>query len=75
MPFFDPALPLLRQLAEHFAQVQSQFRVPSLSAPLGDEHRLIFALPLSMTSLSISSIANSLSLLWRLPSASLRHGL
>jgi len=48
MPFFDPTLLLLGQLAEHLAQVPPQLPIQHSSPALGDEHNVIFALPLGM---------------------------
>jgi hypothetical protein len=54
--FFDPAFFLLRQLAKHLPEVPSQLPVKCLPAALGNEHNMIFALPLLWLRLSYSSI-------------------
>ena len=48
VPFFHPALLLLRPLAEYLAHVPPQFLLPLSSPALGDEHHMVFALPLVM---------------------------
>jgi hypothetical protein len=48
VPFFHPALLLLRPLAEHLAYVPPQFPLPLSSPDLGDEHHRVFALPLAV---------------------------
>ena len=44
--FFDPALLLQRQLAEHLSEMLPQFPIKYLPAVLGNEHHVVFALPL-----------------------------
>ena len=46
MPFLDPALLLLRQLAKHLPKMPPQLPVQRLPAALRDEHHVVFALPL-----------------------------
>src|SRR5260370_10161723 len=48
MTLLDPALFLLRQLAEDIAEMRSQLPVQGLSPALGNEHNVIFALPLAV---------------------------
>src|SRR6202790_220925 len=48
MAFFNLAFLLQRQLAEDLAEMPSQFPVKRLSAALGNEHNMIFALPLAV---------------------------
>src|SRR6202521_6218245 len=48
MAFFNLAFLLQRQLAEDLAAMPSQFPVKRLSAALGNEHNMIFALPLAV---------------------------
>jgi hypothetical protein len=44
MPFLDSALLLQRQFAKYFSEMLPQFLVERLSAALGNEHDMIFAL-------------------------------
>src|SRR5258705_7433611 len=48
MAFFDSAFLLQRQLAEDIAKMRSQLPVQGLSPALGNEHNVIFALPLAV---------------------------
>src|SRR5258705_8497774 len=48
MAFFDSAFLLQRQLAEDIAEMRSQLPVQGLSPALGNEHNVIFALPLAV---------------------------
>jgi acetate CoA/acetoacetate CoA-transferase beta subunit len=50
VPLFDPAFLLLRQLTKHLSEVPPQLRVKRLPAALGNEHNMIFALPLAVAS-------------------------
>ena len=43
---FDPAFLLQRQLAKHLPEVLPQFSVEHLPAGLGNDHHMVFALPL-----------------------------
>jgi hypothetical protein len=43
--FFDPALLLQGQLAEHISEMLPQFPIKYLPAVLGNEHNVVFALP------------------------------
>ena len=52
MTFLDAALLLYGQLAEHLAQVTSQLHIQRLPAALGNEHHLVFAVPLGAEGLS-----------------------
>ena len=46
MPFFDPALFLLRQPAEDLAKIPAQLHIQRLAAALGYENNVVFARPL-----------------------------
>src|SRR5712664_1284224 len=48
MTFFDPAFLLLCQLAKYIPEVPPQLPVKRLPAALGNEHNMIFALPLAV---------------------------
>src|SRR5260370_14696866 len=48
MAFFNSAFLLQRQLAEDIAEMRSQLPVQGLSPALGNEHNVIFALPLAV---------------------------
>jgi hypothetical protein len=48
MPLLDPALLLLSQLAEYLSKVLAQLLVQRLSAALGNEHNMVFTLPLGV---------------------------
>jgi len=48
MAFFDAAFLLQCQLAEHLSEMPSQFPIQRLPAALGNEHNMIFALPLAV---------------------------
>src|ERR1700682_2130038 len=48
MAFFDSAFLLQRQLTEHLAEMPSQFPVKRLPTALGNEHDMVFALPLAV---------------------------
>ena len=45
---FDPAFLLQRQLAKHIPQVLPQFSAERLPAVRGNEHHVVFALPLGV---------------------------
>jgi hypothetical protein len=45
MPFQNPALSLLGQLAKHFTQMSSQAPVQHLPATLRDKNNVVLALP------------------------------
>src|ERR1700686_2761357 len=46
MAFFDSTFLLHGQLAEDLSEMLSQFPIKRLSAALGNEHHMVFALPL-----------------------------
>jgi hypothetical protein len=48
MPFQNPALFLLGQLAKYLPAVLTQLLVELLAPTLGDEHHLVFAFPSRM---------------------------
>jgi hypothetical protein len=48
MALFDPAFFFQRRIAEDLAEMRSQLRVQRLSPALGNEHHMIFALPLTV---------------------------
>jgi hypothetical protein len=48
MAFFDSAFLLQCKLAEDLAEMRSQLPVQGLSPALGNEHNVIFALPLAV---------------------------
>ena len=48
MTFFDPAFLLLCQLAKYIPEVPPQLPVKRLPAALGNEHNMIFAVPLAV---------------------------
>ena len=48
MAFFNPAFLLQGQFAEDLSEMPSQFPVQRLPAALGNEHNMIFALPLGV---------------------------
>jgi hypothetical protein len=49
MPLLDPAFLLRSQLAQDFPKMLSQLPVQRLSPALGNEHDVVFALPLGVT--------------------------
>ena len=49
VPFLDPALLLISQLAEHFSKVLPQLSVQYFSSTLGNKYHMVFALPLRVT--------------------------
>ena len=48
VPFFDSTLLLHRKLAEDLSEMLSKLPVKRLPAVLGNEHNMIFALPLAV---------------------------
>jgi hypothetical protein len=48
MAFFDLAFLLQRQIAEDIAEMRSQLPVEGPTPALGNEHNMIFALPLAV---------------------------
>jgi hypothetical protein len=48
MAFLDSALLLHRQSAEHLTEMLPQLAVERLSAALGNEHHVVFALPFAV---------------------------
>jgi hypothetical protein len=49
MTLLDPALLLLRQLAEHLSQMGAQFSIDRSSAAFANEDHVVFAVPFRVT--------------------------